>query len=302
MRIETKPMNELALSVLVVEDDEDTREAIGRAVAERGHAWLGAADGIDALQLLTENTVDLVLSDWRMPRMDGLELCRLVREREDAGYTYFMLMTGLCDREHLLAGLGAGADEYVTKPLDFDEFDLRMAAAERVVRSHKKLRRDSEGSFQLARMDALTGVGNRLRMEEDLRALVGEVRRYGKRCALALADVDHFKKYNDTYGHLAGDDLLRLIAQTIQSKLRSSDRLYRYGGEEFVVVFPEQSVPEATGAMERILAAVAETCRVTVSAGVAASGGAAEAKEWIAAADAALYRAKGSGRNRVEAA
>lgn len=295
-------MDELPLTVLVVEDDADTREEVGRAVEERGHRWVGATDGVDALRVLKERSFDLVLSDLRMPLMDGLELCRRVRAREDGGYTYFMLMTGLSDREHLLAGLGAGADEYLTKPLDFAEFELRMAAAERVVRSHKKLRRDSEGSFRLARVDALTGVGNRLRMEEDLRALLGEVHRYGKRCALALCDVDHFKRYNDTHGHLAGDDLLRSIAQTIHRMLRAADHLYRYGGEEFVVVFPEQSVAEATAAMERIRAEVAETCGITVSAGVAAPDGATDPKRWIAAADAALYRAKGGGRNRVEAA
>lgn len=294
-------MNELPLCVLVVEDDVDTREEIGRAVAELGHRWIGATDGVDAVRLLREHEVDLVLSDLRMPHMDGLDLCRKVREQEE-GYTYFMLMTGLSDREHLLAGLGAGADEYVTKPLYFDEFALRMAAAERMVRSQKKLRRDSEGSFRLARVDALTGAGNRLRMDEDLRALLGEVERYGKRCALALADVDHFKLYNDTHGHLAGDEMLRKISATIQKMLRASDHLYRYGGEEFVLAFPEQSVSEATSAMERIRAMVAETCGITLSAGVAAPGASGDAKEWIAAADAALYRAKGSGRNRVEAA
>lgn len=295
-------MDELPLSVLVVEDDADTRDAIEHAVADRGHQCFSAMDGLDALRVLGDSQVDVVLSDWRMPRLDGLELCRRVRESAEGDYTYFMLMTGLSDREHLITGLGAGADGYVTKPLDWAEFDARMATAERVVRSQKRLRRDSEGSFRLARIDALTGVGNRLRMEEDVRALLGEVRRYGKRCALALCDIDHFKRYNDTYGHLAGDELLRSVAQTIQAKLRSSDHLYRYGGEEFVITFPEQSVAEGTAAMERIRAAVSEGCGITISAGVAEPENAVEPTEWIASADVALYRAKDGGRNRVEAA
>lgn len=294
-------MAELPLSILVVEDDDDTRDAIALSVRELGYRCAVAGNGNQALQQMEDEAFDIVLSDWRMPELEGNELCRRLRASQAETYTYFIMITGLADRDHLLQGLGAGVDDYLVKPVDFDELALRLVAAERVVQSHKKVRRDSEGSFKLARVDALTGVGNRLRMDEDLKALSSEVARYGKRCAIALCDVDFFKRYNDRHGHLAGDDILRDVAQTISSHLRAGDRVYRYGGEEFVIVYPEQSVVEATGACERVRAAVAEKTGVTLSAGVAGAVG-GDAKRWLAVADEALYRAKGNGRNRVEAA
>lgn len=294
-------MAELPLSVLVVEDDEDTRDVITGAVKELGYRACSARDGREALALLETQAFDVVLSDWRMPEIEGTELCQRIREHDNVEYTYFIMITGLTDRDHLLAGLGAGVDDYLMKPVDFDELALRLVAAERVVRSHKRVRRDSEGSFRLARVDALTGVGNRLRMEEDLKALSSDVVRYAKRGAIALCDVDHFKRYNDRHGHLAGDEILRKVADTIQKELRAGDRVYRYGGEEFVIVFPEQPVTEATAACERVRAAVADRCGITLSAGVADVRG-PDPKTWLAAADEALYRAKNNGRNRVEAA
>jgi diguanylate cyclase (GGDEF)-like protein len=287
--------------VLVVEDDDESRDVIGGAVRDLGYRCTTASDGAEARALLERNTFDVVVSDWRMPGLEGTELCRYIRSHDTGEYTYFIMVTGLNDRDHLLAGLSAGANDYLVKPLDFDELTLRLHNAEQVIEAQKKLRRDSEGSFRLARVDALTGVGNRLRMEEDLRALASDIARYGKRCALALCDVDHFKAYNDLHGHLAGDELLRAIARTVGQVLRAGDHVYRYGGEEFLIVFPEQSVAEATAASERVRAAVAERCGATVSAGVAAASG-PDAKTWLAAADEALYRAKESGRNRVEAA
>jgi diguanylate cyclase (GGDEF)-like protein len=259
----------------------------------------------------------VILSDWRMPRMDGLELCRRTRVDEDDGpYTYFIFMTAFADKDHFVQGLEAGADDYQTKPIDLDELRARPVSAARVVALYRKLaqqnaslRRDSENSFRVARLDALTCVPNRLSMDEDLKVLWSRVKRYGHRYSIAVCDVDRFKRYNDAFGHLAGDDVLRRVAQTIRDELREGDGLYRYGGEEFVIMLAEQALGESLGAMDRVRAAVERLAIpatdgrvVTISAGVAELDGSVDTmpEEWLRRADAALYRAKSSGRNRVE--
>jgi diguanylate cyclase (GGDEF)-like protein len=194
----------------------------------------------------------------------------------------------------------AGADDLVAKPLDAAELERKLIAAARVTELHRRLHAD-------ARQDALTGVGNRLRLDEDLVALCGRVERYGHSYCVAMFDVDDFKAYNDAHGHPAGDDVLRAVAGALAGGVRAGDRLYRYGGEEFALLLAEQSLEAAAEAAERLRAAVEALAIphpaggvVTVSAGVAATAGTACAPEkLIAAADAALYAAKAAGRNRV---
>lgn len=297
------------VSVLVVDDDATSRLGLLRAIREVGFRCEAAADGDEAWSRLSHERFDIVISDWRMPKMDGIELCRRVRARHGheqggRGYVAFILMSGLSDRAHMFTALGAGADEYLVKPIDLKELELRLANVERIARTQKRLRRDSEGAFLLARVDPLTGIGNRLRMEEDLRTLVAEAARYGGRSwALAMCDVDWFKRFNDTHGHVAGDEKLRQIAETLRDTLREGDRVYRYGGEEFVIVLPEQSGDDAIAAMDRVRAAVEQRCAVTLSVGVAErTPETRDVASWLRAADAALYRAKDAGRNRVVAA
>lgn len=250
--------------------------------------------------------------------MSGAELCRRVRSAEDGAYTYFILMTGHHDREHLLEGMAAGADDYQKKPIDLDELEARLVSAARVVTLHrrlsdreKELRRDSSALFAVSRTDPLTGVGNRLRMEEELTAAYARAKRYGHRFALAIVDVDRFKQFNDGFGHLAGDEALRQVASTLRAGLRSADAVFRYGGEEFVLVLPEQSLVDAVGAVDRMRRALEEQCiggpepgvLLTFSAGVAEldPGEDENVGTWLARADAALYFAKSNGRNRVDA-
>lgn len=297
------------VSVLVVDDDATSRLGLLRALREIGFRCETAPDGEAAWELLQKERFDIVLSDLRMPRVDGIELCRRVRarhgrEQQSRGYVAFIIMSGISDREHVHAALGAGADEYLVKPIDMEELELRLANAERVARTQKRLRRDSEGAFLLARIDPLTGVSNRLRMEEDLRTLVAESTRYGGRSvALAMCDVDYFKRFNDSHGHVAGDEKLREVAQTLRDTLREADRVYRYGGEEFVVLLPEQCGADAVLAMDRVRAAVERRCGITLSAGIAElTPETRDVASWLRAADAALYRAKDAGRNRVVAA
>jgi two-component system, cell cycle response regulator len=253
-----------------------------------------------------------------MPGMDGLELCSKVRGEERNGYTYFIFLTALGDRNHLHMGLEAGADDYLSKPLDRDELQVRLISARRVTELHRRLAFQNgelevlnRKLFEQSREDPLTRLGNRLRLREEFEALRGRVERYGHNYSAVLCDVDYFKLYNDHYGHLAGDEVLQKVAETIADHCRSGDTAYRYGGEEFLIILPEQSQESATATADRLRQAV-EDMRipheandppgiVTISAGVAtlSAGANKSADNLLGEADAALYHAKQSGRNRV---
>ena len=252
-----------------------------------------------------------------MPGIDGLELCRSIREEERDGYTYFIFLTALGDKGHLQSGLEAGADDYLSKPLDRDELQVRLISASRVTALHWRLAYQNEELemlnrklFDQSREDALTHLGNRLRLREDLETLSAQVERYGHTYCTMLCDVDFFKAYNDTYGHLAGDEVLKRVADVISENLRGGDLAYRYGGEEFLIILPQQSAESAVSTADRLRGA-AEDLRipheknppgvVTISVGVAALSASElkSADDLLKEADEALYRAKESGRNRV---
>jgi diguanylate cyclase (GGDEF)-like protein len=305
------------LKILVAEDDGSSRDALQRALRLLGHSSRGARDGLEAWEMHRAERADVILSDWRMPRMSGVELCRRIRATEtDGAYTYFMLMTAHDDREHLLEGMEAGADDYHAKPIDIDELQARLTSAARVLELYQRLaeknrvlRRDSQVAFRMARVDPLTEISNRLRMNEDLAQLFGRARRYGHRYCAALCDIDWFKAYNDRFGHLAGDEILRRVAQTIKSDLRQGDELYRYGGEEFLVILPEQSIAEALQVMNRVRARIetlaiptpSERGVITISIGLSEMAPSdASPEAWLRRTDEALYKAKANGRNRTE--
>jgi two-component system chemotaxis response regulator CheY len=212
----------------------------------------------------------------------------------------------------------AGADDYQAKPVDLEELEARLASAARVVglyrrlaERNRELRRDSQSSFRQARIDTLTGIGNRLRMIEDVEIAWARAKRYGQKYSVGICDVDWFKGYNDSFGHQAGDEALRRIAYAMRDELRRGDSLYRYGGEEFLVVLAEQTLVDAALVMNRLRCAVEGLGIVaaggygvvTISAGVAELRATDESSsQWIARADRALYAAKARGRNRVELA
>ena len=305
------------MKILIAEDDAVSRKILRRAVEKIGHECLAAADGEEAWTLYKENPdLDVIISDWMMPGVDGLELCRRVRGDNRDRYTYFIFLTALGNRDHLLQGLDAGADDYLSKPLDRDELRMRLTSALRVTDLHRRLafqngelEKLNRMLFEQSRQDPLTSLGNRLRLREDLQVLQSRTERYGHNYAVVLCDVDFFKAYNDRYGHLAGDDVLRRVAATISSGLRTGDTAYRYGGEEFLVVLPEQGAEAAAAITERLRQAVEDLGIphadggpggvLTISAGVAVSTGAGDTDGLLKAADKALYAAKSEGRNRV---
>jgi diguanylate cyclase (GGDEF)-like protein len=255
-----------------------------------------------------------------MPGMDGIELCRQIRALDSDRYTYFVLLTAMTELEHAVTAMTAGADDFMVKPLDRSRLEATLIAARRVTALHHELRDQRSALVRLnsllhddARRDPLTLLGNRLRMDEDLAAAAARVDRYRHTYSLALFDIDYFKAYNDTFGHIAGDEALRRVAQVLGGSGRTGDMAYRYGGEEFLVLLPEQTLGAATEVIERIRAAVEALALpnptkrpsewLTVSAGIAESSAASplDIVSWLGRADVALYQAKGGGRNRVVA-
>jgi diguanylate cyclase (GGDEF)-like protein len=243
-----------------------------------------------------------------MPGQTGIELCRQLRVQQgQEPYTYVMLLTSKNQREDLIEGMEAGADDYITKPFDQHELQVRLRAGRRIVELQNELRRQ-------ATHDALTGVLNRSKTFEIFTRELQRSKREGTPLGAILVDLDHFKNVNDTYGHLAGDEVLRHAAARLQSSIRSYDAVGRYGGEEFIVLLP--GCDEATAVMqaERLRMALSMDPVVldsagsvnydlTASLGVAVSAPGREASSpeaLVAVADEALYKAKRGGRNRVE--
>jgi diguanylate cyclase (GGDEF)-like protein len=300
------------MRILLVDDEPLARLALEAAVERLGHQWTAAEDGEAGWRRFVEDEPDVLITDLLMPRLDGLELCRRVRTHAAThqGYTYVILTTVLGDREDVARGMEAGADDYLVKPVEPFDLQMRLVAARRVTDLHRELARFRAELSTLAHTDPLTRLGNRLALEEDLKALDARGRRYGRGYCLAMCDIDRFKAYNDSLGHHAGDEALRAVADNIKRQLRAGDGVYRYGGEEFLIVLPEQTLETARIAAERVRssverlgiphAAVPEGV-VTLSVGISAyrPGDGGTVRELLEQADAALYRAKAAGRNRV---
>jgi two-component system, cell cycle response regulator len=307
------------VKVLIADDSAVARAILEKTLSTLGHEWIAAEDGDAAWELFLRHAPDVVISDWLMPGIDGVELCRRVRGHAGSSYTYFILLTSLAAQADVVRGMEAGADDYLKKPFETDDLHARLIAAARVTALHEQLddqqaelKTLNQTLFEESRHDPLTRVGNRIALREQLARLSGAAARYGHEYCVALYDVDKFKTLNDTQGHVAGDNVLSAVADALSTGGRLSDAVYRYGGEEFLVVLPEQRLDTGVAVAERMRKAVSALAIphpasgigavVTVSAGVArleqADGGDFEAV--LKRADVALYRAKALGRNRVE--
>jgi len=297
--------------ILVVDDEPLARLVVQAAVERLGHDSTAAEDGEEGWECFNQDKPDVLITDLMMPGVDGLELCRRVRTDARAGYTYIILATALGDREDVVRGMEAGADDYLIKPVGLVDLQARLIAAQRVTLLHAELARHRAELAHLARHDPLTQLGNRRSFDEDLKVLHARSQRYGRSYCLTICDIDRFKAYNDTYGHQAGDQALRVVATTMAQQVRAGDGVYRYGGEEFVLVLPEQTLETGLIAVERVRTAVQQLAIphaaagpggvLTLSAGIAAfrPGATTDAEELLKQADAALYQAKSAGRNRV---
>jgi diguanylate cyclase (GGDEF)-like protein len=306
------------VKILVADDDPTSRLIVQTALRSLGHECQTVTDGRQAWYAVRSQLPDVVISDWMMPGLTGLQLCRKIRAHDAGHYVYFIMVSGQGLLAEIMEFMTAGADDYLVKPLDTDDLQARLIGAARVTSLHRQLA-EQRAEMQalnheltaIARRDPLTGLGNRRALQEDLELLEARATRYGHRYCMALIDVDHFKSYNDAYGHQAGDDALQAVAAQLKAKARSGDTLYRYGGEEFLCIFPEQSTASGGQAVERMRVGVerlavphADNTRglLTVSGGLAMLDPAQTrpASEVLKEADEALYRAKQLGRNRVE--
>jgi len=310
------------LRVLIAEDSESQRALLLKQVHELGFDAVAVNDGEEALRALTEYRPHILVSDWFMPRLDGIELCRAARAGERGRLLYIILLTAFGDDDRLLDAFAAGADDFLAKPVNARKLQARLRAAMRIVNLQTELRRKIENLrelntglteanrrlFDIAHHDALTGLPNRRLAIDRLQQEWSGYQRRHKPFAIALIDLDHFKRVNDDLGHDIGDLVLAQLARVLRRQIRTEDTVARFGGEEFLVLMPDTDVDAARLLAERIRASIAREpfvsvgahCDMTASVGVAAAApGMHSWQELLKAADRALYAAKGAGRDRV---
>jgi two-component system, cell cycle response regulator len=296
-------MPQARMKILLVDDDADTRLAFSALLTQCGWDVRTASDGEQAYALLQEDdALRLAIVDWMMPGMTGPALCRKLRESDKTNRTHIIMLTGRRGTDDMVTGLDSGADDFIAKPVNIAELDARIRAAQRLIDRQEQLRIQ-------ANVDELTGILNRAAIRDVLRRALDHAAREQSSISVVLCDVDRFKSVNDAHGHPVGDSVLSGVAKRVSAGLRPYDVLGRYGGEEFLIVLPGCSLPEALGVAER--ARVSVCCEgietsggllpITMSFGVAtATGDARNLDELISDADRALYRAKEAGRNCVE--
>ncbi len=307
-------MNEekdLKKKILIAEDDPISRRLLEVFLTRWGYQVSVAASGIEALELLEKaDAPRLAVLDWMMPGLEGVQVCRKIRERKDRPYIYILLLSARTQKEDLLLGLESGADDYLTKPFDAQELRARLHVGQRILQLQDGLMVAGAELLFRATHDSLTGIANRDVILDSLRREHSRQVREGGSFGIVLLDVDHFKSVNDTFGHLCGDAVLQEVVRRVTSTVRAYDTVGRYGGEEFLIVAPSSGAEGILRLSERVRLAI-ETepiktdggeISVTLSLGLAVSSEATplDPKIMLSTADEALYRAKAEGRNRSE--
>ncbi len=299
------------LRLLLVEDEPTQLLILAHKLRLAGYVVDTATNGREAFDKLQDGGYSLLLTDWDMPLMDGVELCRALRAAQLPNYVYTLLLTGRDGLDHVVAGLDAGADDYLVKPVEDIELKARLATGRRIVMLDQSLRATNEENRRLSVMDPLTGACNRRYLMDLLPREIERAIRYGKPLSLIMCDLDHFKRVNDTHGHLAGDEVLRAAVRILLEGIRKTDWVARYGGEEFIIVLPETALGGASsladqlrGKMEQAtFGAGGTTLPVTASFGVVGSDGPVASgstmDDLIAQCDECLYLSKTAGRNRT---
>jgi diguanylate cyclase (GGDEF)-like protein len=292
------------MKILIAEDQPTSALFLRYMLEKVGHEVIIAPDGEFAWRIVRSGAAPLLISDWVMPRLDGLDLCRRIRAEGGDRYTYIILLTSRNRREERLEGLRAGADDFLTKPPDPDELAVRLEIAGRILNLYDQLALKNSQLVELATVDELTGVKNRRRFREDLELLFAQADRQGSPLSVLMVDIDHFKQYNDTFGHPAGDEVLRQVGTILRKYVRAHDVVARYGGEEFVVLMPATRANEALEVAERLRAAIAfqpwPLRKVTASLGMATTAPwTPNAAALVDQADQALYQSKQAGRDQV---
>lgn len=299
------------MTVLIADDSATSRVLLRGTLKRWGYDVIVAEDGTQAYDVLARpDAPRMAILDWVMPGMTGPEVCRRIRETHREPYTYILLLTSKNTKIETIEGLDAGADDYITKPFDEHELQVRLRAGKRIVDLQADLLKAQEELRERANKDLLTMLPNRPAINTALSAEIARCNRDHRSVGVILLDIDRFKAVNDTYGHFAGDAVLRETALRLRQNVRPYDVVGRYGGEEFLVVLPncdlEQAKHQAERMRERLSAEkmMVEAAELTVTAsfGVTVSDGSDRTPEvFIRTADEALYRAKAAGRNCVRA-
>ncbi len=290
-----------SLNILAVDDDFATLRLIEKIVSSAGHRVSLAKNGWEASEMILREPPDLVVCDWDMPELDGLELCREIRRQEQPHYVYFLLLTAKSSSDDLVEGLAAGADDFVSKPINRGVLMARIEAGSRVLRMERQLRKTSC-------CDPLTGVLNRRAFHQRFVQEHERAGRHGHPLSSAMIDLDFFKRINDRHGHAAGDATLVAVASILETHCRQSDILCRFGGEEFCVLLPETNEAGAAKWADRVRLAISREIITpgSVPLQLSASIGVAQCQtntqcleQLVEMADQALAMAKHTGRNRV---
>jgi two-component system cell cycle response regulator len=291
------------LTILVIEDHPDQRDLLAIVLQREGYRVVTAGNGVEAIEKLQKEHVQIALSDIMMPKMDGFELIKNIRNDSALKGIYLILITARIQEGDRVRGLDLGADDYITKPFSFSELLARVRVGSRVVHYQQNLEYQTQ-------VDPLTGLFNRRAFERKIAEEFERAERYSHPVSVLLLDIDNFKNINDTYGHHGGDTALVKISETLKERTRRSDFSARYGGEEFVLILPEtdqESALQVAGKIhEEIRSRSFGTCKspfaLTVSIGLSSTAAKhySDWREMLNDADRAMYVAKNSGKDRVE--
>jgi two-component system chemotaxis response regulator CheY len=295
--------------VLVVDDSQISRKLVERALQGQPYSLLFAKSGQEGLELFAQHAPPIVVTDWLMPDITGPELCQKIRANVK-NYTYIVILTTKSGKEDLVAGLGSGADDYLTKPFDPGELQARIGVGRRTVELHREIADKNKQLEELALTDHLTGLPNRRAIEEFAERQLRGAIRHKFSLWVVLPDLDMFKQVNDEFGHAAGDEVLKRFADILRVNTRASDICGRLGGDEFVLVLSYTNKEDISRTAERLREEFAcekfkfagRSVRVTASFGIAGfqGMGAPELRQLLDRADRALYSAKQGGRNQVK--
>jgi two-component system cell cycle response regulator len=302
-------LNSESMKVLIADDSATSRELLRRALSQWGYEVVMAEDGNEACAILDDpDPPPMAILDWVMPHMTGPEVCRKVRGTRREPYTYIILLTSKHTKGETVEGLDAGADDYIIKPFDQHELQVRLRCGKRIIDLQMDLLRAREELRDRANKDLLTMLPNRSAIAVTLDTEISRCHRDRRTVGVILLDIDHFKKINDTHGHFTGDAVLKETAIRLRGNMRPYDQVGRYGGEEFLVVLPNCDLDQAANQAERMRSRLhaapmmVDGVDVAVSAsfGVTVSDGSERSPDlFVRVADEALYRAKAGGRNCV---
>jgi diguanylate cyclase (GGDEF)-like protein len=300
------------MRILVIDDDAGELDFLRHALQELGFEIDIADSGAEGVAMFTRDPPDMVLLDMLMPDMDGLEAARRMRELREA-WVPIIFLSGCAASGEIEAAIDAGGDDYLVKPFEIKLLETKIHAMQRIAQMRQKLVEQAAELARLAESDGLTGIANRRRLDTKLSSETNRCARSRLPLSVIMVDIDHFKRFNDAYGHQAGDECLAQVAHTLAAQVhRPSDLVARYGGEEFCVVMPETTAEGAHAIAEQLRQAVAHMslktpkgqARMTISLGVASMvpTPVTAPDELVRLADHALYRAKKDGRNTVRVA